>query len=262
MTTATAVPAPTVAGIEGTIALVTGAAGGIGRAIVAALGNAGATVAVADRAAHDHPRAACSTVLDVTDAAAVERHVASIESALGPIGILVNAAGVLHPGNVVDLDDAAWTATFATNTFGVLHVSRAVGRRMAARGRGVIVTVTSDAATLPRIGMGAYGASKAAATMITKTLGLELAASGVRCNTVSPGATDTAMQRALWADEPDVARQHVVAGAPERFKGGIPLGRIADPGDVAAAVVFLASDAARHVTLHDLRVDGGAGLGR
>ena len=107
--------------------------------------------------------------------------------------------------------------------------------------------------------MAAYAASKAASTMFTKCLGLELAQHNIRCNVVSPGSTDTAMQRALWADENGA--QAVIAGSPETFRVGIPLRRIASPEDVAEAVSFLVSERARHITLHDLYVDGGATLG-
>ena len=106
--------------------------------------------------------------------------------------------------------------------------------------------------------MAAYAASKAAATMLIRCLGLELAAAGVRCNVVSPGSTDTAMHEALWAD--GSAAHRSIAGSPEHFRVGIPLGRIASPADVADAVLFLASDRARHITMQDLLADGGASL--
>jgi 2,3-dihydro-2,3-dihydroxybenzoate dehydrogenase len=102
--------------------------------------------------------------------------------------------------------------------------------------------------------MAAYAASKAAATLFTKCLGLELAEHGIRCNVVSPGSTDTAMQRGLQTLDA------AVAGDLGRYRVGIPLGRVADPADVADSVLFLASDRARHITMHDLYVDGGATL--
>ncbi|MGD9483870.1 2,3-dihydro-2,3-dihydroxybenzoate dehydrogenase [Streptomyces sp. TRM70308] len=199
-------------------------------------------------------------VMDVTDGRAVDAVVARAEAEHGPLDILVNVAGVLRPGPVAELSDHDWEATFAVNTTGVFHTSRAVAARMAARRSGSIVTVGSNAAGVPRTGMAAYAASKAAATMFTKCLGLELARSGVRCNVVAPGSTDTAMQRSLWTDgDPDAARR-VVDGDPGSYRTGIPLGRIAAPADVAEAVLFLASDRARHITLHELYVDGGATL--
>lgn len=191
---------------------------------------------------------------DVTDAGQVQAVVDAVD---GPIDLLVNVAGVLHLGDVVELTDADWAHTFAVNTTGVFHFSRAVARRMKPRNSGVIITVSSNAAGVPRAGMAAYAASKAASTMFTKCLGLELAPHGIRCNVVAPGSTDTPMQRELW-DGDDASA--VLAGDPAAFRVGIPLGRIADPEDVADAVLFLASDRARHITMHDLYVDGGATL--
>lgn len=240
-------------------AVVTGAAGGIGSAVAAALGADGYAVAGIDLT----PPAAVdlSLVADVTDAGAVESAVAQVESTLGPVDALVNVAGVLRPGDLVDLAPADWAESLAVNATAVLLVSQSVARRMRPRRRGAIVTVSSNAATTPRIGLGAYAASKAAASALTRVLGLELAASGIRCNIVSPGSTDTPMLRSLWSEHDETSmRGRVVAGSPDAFRLGVPLGRVADPLDVAAAVQFLVSDAARHITLHDLRVDGGATL--
>jgi 2,3-dihydro-2,3-dihydroxybenzoate dehydrogenase len=252
----------------GRLALVTGAAQGIGAAVVRALVQDGFRVAATDRNGPGLRDLAADLIgagyevaghlLDVRDTAAVTGAVRLIEESAGPIDLLVNVAGVLHVGPAVDTTDDDWHAVFDVNATGVFRVSRAVAPFMAARGRGAIVTVASNAAGVPRMGMAAYAASKAAAVHFTRCLGLELAGSGVRCNIVSPGSTDTPMQRAMWTDGAGAAS--TVAGRPELFKAGIPLGRIADPADVAAAVVFLASDRARHITMHDLYVDGGATL--
>ncbi|MBV9786821.1 MAG: SDR family oxidoreductase, partial [Chloroflexi bacterium] len=145
------------------------------------------------------------------------------------------------------------------NTTGVFYVCRAVAHYMIRRKSGAIVTVSSNAAAVPRMHMAAYAASKAATTMFTKCLGLELAQYGIRCNIVSPGSTDTEMQRSMWVDEGGA--QQVIAGALQSFRLGIPLNKLATPAEVADAVMFLVSDRARHITLHDLRVDGGATLG-
>ncbi|MEU1810705.1 2,3-dihydro-2,3-dihydroxybenzoate dehydrogenase [Micromonospora sp. WMMD1076] len=251
-------------GISGRTALVTGAARGIGAAVASALASRGALVALTDvdgLAAH---RLAATLAgaraypLDVTDNADVERVFTAAEADLGPVEICVSVAGILRPARVLDTTDADWRATFDVNTTGVFHVLRCAGRRMAGRGRGSIVTVSSNAAGIPRVGMAAYAAAKAATTMLTKCLGLELAERGVRCNVVAPGSTDTAMQRALWTG-PDAAAG-VIAGSLADHRTGIPLGRLADPADIADAVLFLASDQARHITMHDLYVDGGATL--
>ncbi|MCS0603356.1 2,3-dihydro-2,3-dihydroxybenzoate dehydrogenase [Streptomyces sp. LP11] len=256
--------------LAGRLALVTGAARGIGAAVAEALAGQGARVLATDvhaegvaELAARHEGRVTSRALDVTDADAVEELVAEAEESLGPLDIAVNVAGVLRGAAVVDLDDADWAAVFAVNTNGVLHVSRAAARRMTVRGRGSIVTVASNAAGVPRAGMAAYAASKAAAVMFTKCLGLEVAPYGVRCNTVSPGSTATDMQVALWERSPDGAesgRRAVIEGDLASYRTGIPLGRIAEPSDIADAVAFLVSDRARHITLHDLYVDGGATL--
>ncbi|GII00800.1 2,3-dihydro-2,3-dihydroxybenzoate dehydrogenase [Planobispora takensis] len=272
-------------GIVGRVALVTGAARGIGAAVCEALTEAGARVAAADlwttgREAAPAPRpadgdatsenaapgdaasgGAVPYALDVRDPAAVEETVTAVERDLGPVDILVNVAGVLLPGQVEETADDRWRQTFAVNADGVFHVSRAVARRMTPRRRGAIVTVGSNAASVPRIGMAAYAASKAAASMFTRCLGLELSRHGIRCNVVSPGSTDTSMLRALWeGTDPAGAREATLGGDPAAFRVGIPLGRVADPRDIADAVLFLASDRARHITMHDLLVDGGATL--
>jgi 2,3-dihydro-2,3-dihydroxybenzoate dehydrogenase len=254
--------------MAGGVALVTGAGRGIGAAVADALALRGLAVAVtdadgdaaadvADRLSQAGHRAVAHR-LDVTDAAAVERVVAAVEDGVGPIEVLVNVAGILRTGSVSEFGDADWAEVFAVNTTGVFHLCRAVSRRMRPRRSGTIITVGSNAAGVPRIGMAAYAASKAAATMFTKCLGLELARYGIRCNVVSPGSTDTPMQRSLWAD--GSGAPEVVAGRPEDFRVGIPLGRLAEPSDVAEAVAFLASPQARHITMHDLYVDGGATL--
>lgn len=252
------------AGIAGKVALVTGAGRGIGAAVVDGLVREGATVAAVDVDASGLARYADSDgrvvpfTTDVGDGAAVARAVETIERDLGPIDIGVPVAGILRPGSVCETSDEDWAASFAVNATGVFAVLREVARRMVPRDRGTLVTVGSNAAGVPRMGMAAYSASKAAATMLTRCLGLELAGHGIRCNVVSPGSTDTPMQRLLWTDTESAAR--VIAGSPTEFRVGIPLGRIADPADIADAVLFLVSDRARHITMQDLIVDGGAAL--
>ncbi|WP_250294186.1 2,3-dihydro-2,3-dihydroxybenzoate dehydrogenase [Streptomyces atroolivaceus] len=254
--------------LAGRTALVTGAGRGIGEAVVHALAGRGAAVLATDLAEEGiaalektYAGLVTARILDVTDSTAVEELVTEAEHTLGPLDIAVNVAGILRGSPVADLTDEEWAATFAVNTHGVFHVSRSVSRRMTERGSGSIVTVASNAAGIPRTNMAAYAASKAAAVMFTKCLGLEVASRGVRCNTVSPGSTLTDMQRGMWAvGDEEAAARRVVEGDPATYRTGIPLGRIADPSDIADAVAFLVSDRARHITMHDLYVDGGATL--
>jgi 2,3-dihydro-2,3-dihydroxybenzoate dehydrogenase len=251
------------------VGLVTGAAGGIGGAVARALADNGVHVAATDRdverlettveklrgesyAVTGHP-------MDVTSRAAVEATVDRIERDLGPIDYLVNAAGILRAGGALSLTDEDWAETMAVNATGVFNVSRAVVGKMVTRRRGAVVTVASNAVGTARFDMSAYAASKAAATMFTKCLGLETARHGIRCNLVAPGSTDTPMLRSLWTGG-DAVRA-ALDGKPDAFRVGIPLGKLALPADVADAVLFLLSDRAAHITMHDLTVDGGAALG-
>jgi 2,3-dihydro-2,3-dihydroxybenzoate dehydrogenase len=248
-------------GFSNTIALVTGAGGGIGVALVEHLRQSGCIVIATDVAAPDVGNGAGqSTVhakaLDVTDALAVDALVAWVEAEIGPIGFGINVAGVLQTGTVAETDDAQWRRVFAVNADGVFHVSRALARVMSPRRKGAIVTVSSNAAGVPRHGMAAYAASKAASTMFTRCLGLELAPLGIRCNIVAPGSTLTPMQTGMWVD--DQGAQRVIEGSLETFKAGIPLQKLARPEDIAHAVMFLLSDQAGHIALSDLYVDGGA----
>lgn len=242
-------------GFNGRLALVTGAAGGIGAALVRLLRDSGCYVVATDLAA---PEGGDARALDVTDSAAVNALVDAVERDIGPIDFGVNVAGVLQSGTVGSIDDDAWRRTFAVNADGVFYLSRALARVMTPRRRGAIVTVGSNAAGVPRHAMAAYGASKAAAGMFMRCLGLELAPLGIRCNSVAPGSTLTPMQTGMWADAS--GEQRVIDGIPEDYKAGIPLGKLAQPDDVANAVMFLLSEQAGHIVMGDIYVDGGATL--
>lgn len=255
-------------GFDNKVALVTGAGGGIGAALVDLLRASGSIVVATDRAAPDVSRHAGGALdagravhafaLDVTRSDEVDALLARVEREIGPLDIGVNVAGALATGRVEDTTDADWRQVFAVNADGVFHVSRALARHMTPRRRGAIVTVGSNAAGIPRHGMAAYAASKAAATMFTRCLGLELAPLGIRCNIVAPGSTLTPMQTGMWQD--DSGEQRVIDGLPEVYKTGIPLRKLATPADIAHAVMFLLSDQAGHVAMADLYVDGGATL--
>ncbi len=234
-----------VPGVTGRHVLVTGAAGGIGSAVVAALNVSGARVSAWDQTASGSVRA-----VDVRDPGGVREAWRATESADGPIELLVHAAGVMS-------DD--WDLCMAVNAGGVRNTLDVATEAMIAHSvAGSIVVLSSNAAPIPRTAMAEYAASKAAATSYARSVGLAVAGHGIRVNVVSPGSTMTPMLTGMWTSDAD--RERVLAGTPDQFRIGIPLGRIAEPGDIASTIVFLLSDAARHITIHDLRVDGGATL--
>lgn len=228
--------------------LVTGARGGIGAATLTELETAGHRAHGWDLPEHD-----------ITDPGSIEQAVAELEAEHGPLDALIHTAGTLRADEALSPDAAALQHSLAVNLLGTVNICSAVARRMRGRGEGAIVAISSNAAATPRVGMAAYGASKAAASSWLRTLGLECAPYGVRCNIVTPGSTDTPMLRGMWREGRD-ERSGVIAGTPEQFRLGIPLGRVAEPVDIAQACIFLTSPAARHITMHDLRVDGGATL--
>lgn len=238
-------------------ALVTGAASGIGRATAQLLAAAGVPTVAADC----QPVVAGPNLFPLhLDLGQPQTLAAAWQAAQAtspqPLRYLVNVAGILRSGSGAQVSEADWTELITVNATGPLRLSQLAGAALAAHGGGVIVTVTSNAAHMPRTGIGAYGASKAALHTLMGSLALELAPAGVRVCTVSPGSTATPMQAAL-----QVPLQQVIAGQASDFRLGIPLGRIANPEDVAHSILFLLSDQARHLTLCDLRVDGGASLG-
>ncbi|GAA5056248.1 SDR family oxidoreductase [Nocardia callitridis] len=257
--------------------VVTGAAGGIGAAVAAAFAARSAPIALLDhdpavhavraRLAAEYPDAEShSAIVDVTDRDAVDGAFDEAIATLGPPSVVVHAAGVIQTGPVAELTARQWDRVFGVNATGTVNVTRRAADDLVTAGGGALVVITSNAASTPRAGMAAYCASKAAAAAFSRSLGLEVAQHGVRVNLVSPGSTDTPMLRGMHAGDTGgdeltaAARERLLAGEPERFRLGIPLQRVAHAADVAEAVLFLASDAACHITLHDLRIDGGATL--
>ncbi|EDK9888054.1 2,3-dihydro-2,3-dihydroxybenzoate dehydrogenase [Salmonella enterica subsp. enterica serovar Typhi] len=238
---------------------VTGAGKGIGYATALAFVDAGARVIGFDREFTQENYPFATEVMDVADAAQVAQVCQRVLQKTPRLDVLVNAAGILRMGatDVLNVDD--WQQTFAVNVGGAFNLFSQTMAQFRRQQGGAIVTVASDAAHTPRIGMSAYGASKAALKSLALTVGLELAGCGVRCNVVSPGSTDTDMQRTLWVSED--AEQQRIRGFGEQFKLGIPLGKIARPQEIANTILFLASDLASHITLQDIVVDGGSTLG-
>ena len=251
-------------GFDGASALVTGAAGGIGRALVAELAAAGARVMATDTeaalaSAGVSPDGVIWRVLDVRDHARAAELATEAASLHGPLSLGVHAAGILAVQPLLEMQADDWQRLIDINAGGTLTMLQTFGRAMRPQGRGAIVVIGSNAGGVPRLGIGAYGAAKAAAAMLTRAAGLELAAYGIRCNLVAPGSTLTPMQTGMWAD-PEAGAAAVIAGNAAQFRTGIPLGKLATPQDIAQAAMFLLSEQAGHVTMADLYVDGGATL--
>ncbi|WP_410958962.1 2,3-dihydro-2,3-dihydroxybenzoate dehydrogenase EntA [Salmonella sp. SAL00672] len=238
---------------------VTGAGKGIGYATALAFVDAGARVIGFDREFTQENYPFATEVMDVADAAQVAQVCQRVLQKTPRLDVLVNAAGILRMGATDALSVDDWQQTFAVNVGGAFNLFSQTMAQFRRQQGGAIVTVASDAAHTPRIGMSAYGASKAALKSLALSVGLELAGCGVRCNVVSPGSTDTDMQRTLWVSED--AEQQRIRGFGEQFKLGIPLGKIARPQEIANTILFLASDLASHITLQDIVVDGGSTLG-
>ena len=251
-------------------AVVTGGGGVIGRAIAIALAGDGHEVALwdlddgaldASRASisEAHPDAVVSThALDLTDDRAVDAAARATATRHGGIDVLVNCAGVFYLTPIDDLDMAAWDRMLSVNLRAPVVCIRACLPSMVERGGGAIVNIASISAVVARQANLAYSASKAALVRVTQDLGLDLAQHGIRVNAITPGSTDTPMIRNY--DDPDAMREAMLRGSLEKYRIGIPLGRLALPEDHAAAVAFLVSDAARHMTGQNLVIDGGQTL--
>lgn len=244
-------------GVSGRVAVITGGAGGIGSAIAGQLARAGATVAIwdldpgaaSDAAARlDAPGAAIGLGVDVTDGASIDAATLRVEAQLGPIDVVVNAAGVDVIGPFLDSSPDAWDRIIAVNLLGTISVCHRVARSMADRGTGSIVNIGSDAGRVGSSGEAVYSATKGGVIAFTKALARELAPSGVRANCVCPGPTDTAL-----LDQVATANRKLY----DALARAIPLRRIAQPSDIAPAVVFLASDEAAYITGQTLSVSGG-----
>jgi 3-oxoacyl-[acyl-carrier protein] reductase len=239
--------------LQGQVAVVTGGSRGIGLGIATALADAGAKVAVVAR---DGARAQAAAeglpgeghrgyACDVAKSAECDALVKQVESELGGLDVLVNNAGVTRDNVLMRLKDEDWDAVMDTNLRGAFNLIRAATRGMMKRRHGRIVNVTSVVGITGNRGQANYAASKAGLIGFTKSVAREYAGRGVLANCVAPGFIATDMTAAL----PDAARATLLQD--------IALGRLGDPGDVAGAVLFLASDLAGYVTGQVLVVDGG-----
>jgi D-threitol dehydrogenase (NAD+) len=239
--------------LAGKVALVTGGASGIGGAIAEAYAAKGAQVAIVDlngETAQKHADAvgngARAFACDVSDPASVEAAVAAVIEAFGRVDILVNSAGVVMLAPAEEISVSAWRTTLDVNLTGTFLMAQAVGRHMLAAGKGTIINLASQAASVALHEHVAYCASKFGVIGITKVLASEWAGRGVTVNAVSPTVVLTELGRKAWEGPKGDALKEL-----------IPTGRFALPEEIAATAVFLASDSARMINGADLLVDGG-----
>jgi 2-hydroxycyclohexanecarboxyl-CoA dehydrogenase len=242
-------------GLSGKVALVTGAARGIGFAIAMRLAEEGARVAIAD--VNDHGaveaagrigKATMGVRIDVTNAVSIAAGVAAVVERLGPIDVLVNNAGWDKVEPFVKSEEATWDKVIALNLKGPIACARAVVDSMIERRSGKIISISSDAGRVGSVGEAVYAGAKAGIIGFSKTLARELARYGINVNVVCPGPTNTALFQEMSGGNEKLAASLIHA---------IPLGRLGEPEDLAGAVAFLASDDASFVTGQTLSVSGG-----
>ena len=245
--------------LNGAIALVTGASRGIGRAIVLELGRQGATVVgtattdagagAIDSTLREQGIAGVGLALDVTRPEAVDTTLRSIAADHGPVTVLVNNAGITRDNLLMRMKDEDWDAVIATNLSAIYRLSKAVLRGMMKQRHGRIINITSVVGVTGNAGQSNYAAAKAGVIGFTRSLAREVGARGITVNAVAPGFIDTDMTRALGEEQRAV------------LTGSIPLGRLGEAADVAAAVAFLASPKAAYITGETLHVNGGMYMG-
>jgi 2-keto-3-deoxy-L-fuconate dehydrogenase len=238
--------------LQGKIVLVTAAGAGIGRAIAELFAAEGARVIATDRdAAALSGLAAEQRALDVTDAAAV----GNLAVALGRVDILVNCAGFVETGTLLDSNDAQWEKSFALNVFAMARVIKAFLPAMLEGGGGSIINIASVAGALKGIpNRCIYGASKAAVVGLTKSVAIDFITRGIRCNAICPGTIDTPSLQQRLRDTGDYE------AARKAFNARQPIGRLGRADEIAGIALYLASDAGRYATGQEFIVDGGLTL--
>ena len=243
--------------LDGKVALITGAATGLGAGISVALAHQGADVAISDRPGESlaataekarlHGHRVFELELDVRQTDQMESRVTAVREALGPVDILVNNAGINRPSNGLETVESEWDDHFNTNIRGGFFLAQKVAPMMMERKWGRVIFISSQSGLVGIPGQPVYCSSKGAIINLVRTLGVEWAKQGITVNSVAPTFVETNMTRKRLQN-------------PEFLSfvlGKIPKGELATPEDVAACVVFLASEEAGMVNCHTLRVDGG-----
>ena len=232
--------------LDGKVAVITGGASGIGAAIASAYAAKGAKVVILDLTVPSEPGHVAAFACDVTDQASVVAAVDQVMQLHGRIDVLVNSAGVVQLAPAEELSLSAWNTTLAVNLTGAFLLCQTVGRIMLEQRHGKVINLASQAASVALPAHAAYCASKFGLVGLTKVLASEWAGRGVTANTISPTVVLTDLGRKAWEGPKG-----------DQLKKQIPTGRFAYPEEIAAAAVFLASDAADMINGADLLVDGG-----
>lgn len=244
--------------LQGKVAIVTGAGSGFGEGIAKLYAREGAQVVIADinkkaadRVASEIGSVALSLQADVSSRADIDAVVKHTLEAFGRLDIVVNNAAITHKNQpMLDVDEETFDRMFAINVKSIYHMAQAVIPYMRQQKRGVILNIGSTAGIRPRPGLSWYNASKGAVNVLSKSMAVELGPDNIRVNAICPVMGETGMFE-LFMGLPDTPENRA------KFQSTIPLGRFCQPSDVAAAALYLASDAAEFITGVELPVDGG-----
>ena len=245
--------------LEGKVAIVTGASRGMGKAIALTFAEAGADVVVCSRGQDSSlgdvaeeirglGRRSLAVPTDISRKADIDNMVQRVADEFGGIDILVNNAATIVLAPLIEHSEDDWDRIIDTNLKGYYLCSQAVGRRMVDQKKGNIINMAGVSAITATQGIGGYRIAKAGVAMLSKVLALELASYNIRVNAIAPGAVKTNFNKVLWSD-------------PETYKqmtAKIPMGRWAEPSEIASVALFLVSDASSYMTGHTIVVDGGS----